>query len=53
MGRLAMADVFLVALYIVTAKGVGLGHVETAWGLYAFTGCILASLVLSHLGQRR
>lgn len=53
MGRLAMADVFLVALYIVTAKGVGLGHVETAWGLYAFTGCILASLALSHLGQRR
>ena len=53
MGRLAMADVFLVALYIVMAKGVGLGHVETAWGLYAFTGCILASLALSHLGQRR
>ena len=53
MGRLAMADVFLVALYIVMAKGVGLGHVETAWGLYTFTGCILASLALSHLGQRR
>ena len=53
MGRLAMADVFLVALYIVMAKGVGLGHVETAWGLYAFTGCILASLALSHFGQRR
>jgi len=28
-------------------KGVGLGHVETAWGLYLFTGCILLSLALS------
>lgn len=47
LGRLAMADVFLVALYIVLAKGVGLATVETAWGLYLFTGCILASLALS------
>ena len=44
LGRLAMADVFLIALYIVVAKGVGVGRVETAWGLYVFTGCILASL---------
>ena len=44
LGRLAMADVFLIALYIVLAKGVGVGRVETAWGLYVFTGCILASL---------
>lgn len=49
MGKLAMADVFLIALYIVIVKGVGLGHVETAWGLYLFTGCIVASLAISHL----
>lgn len=49
MGKLAMADVFLIALYIVIVKGVGLGHVETAWGLYLFTGCIFASLAISHL----
>ncbi|MFN3644151.1 MAG: paraquat-inducible protein A [Gemmobacter sp.] len=47
LGRLAMADVFLAALYIVVAKGVGLARIEVAWGLYAFTACVLASLVLS------
>ncbi|WP_372602821.1 paraquat-inducible protein A [Actibacterium sp.] len=49
LGKLAMADVFLIALYIVLAKGVGVGKVETAWGLYLFTACILASLALSLL----
>lgn len=48
MGKLAMADVFLLAIYIVLAKGAGHVTIETAWGLYLFTGCILASLVLSH-----
>ncbi|WP_435660977.1 paraquat-inducible protein A [Leisingera caerulea] len=46
LGKLAMADVFLIALYITLAKGIGLATIETAWGLYLFTGCILASLVL-------
>jgi len=49
LGKLAMADVFLIALYIVVAKGVGIGTVETAWGLYFFTICILASIVISTL----
>lgn len=52
LGKLAMADVFLVALYIVLSKGVGLGTVEAAWGLYLFTGCILTSLLLSLLEAR-
>lgn len=52
MGKLAMADVFLIALYVVIVKGVGLATVETAWGLYLFTGCILASLAISHLTRR-
>lgn len=47
LGKLAMADIFLLALYIVILKGIGLGRVETAWGLYLFTGCILVSLVIS------
>ena len=47
LGKLAMADIFLIALYIVLAKGVGHATVEGAWGLYLFTGCILASLVIS------
>ncbi|MEM9392537.1 MAG: paraquat-inducible protein A [Pseudomonadota bacterium] len=49
LGRLAMADVFLIALYIVAIKGVGLGRVEVAWGLYFFTALILVSLVLTYL----
>jgi paraquat-inducible protein A len=44
LGKLAMADVFLIALYIVVVKGVGLATIEVAWGLYLFTGLILLSL---------
>ena len=51
-GKLAMADVFLIALYIVVIKGVGVGRVEIAWGLYLFTACILASLAISLLSPR-
>ncbi|HHS94582.1 MAG TPA: paraquat-inducible membrane protein A [Rhodobacterales bacterium] len=53
LGKLAMADVFLVALYIVVIKGMGVGKVETAWGLWFFTGCVLASILISHLTARR
>ncbi|AHD10152.1 paraquat-inducible protein A [Phaeobacter gallaeciensis] len=52
LGKLAMADVFLIALYITLAKGIGYATIETAWGLYLFTGCILASIVLSLLTAR-
>lgn len=48
-GKLAMADVFLIALYIVVIKGIGVGRVETGWGLYMFTACILASIAISAL----
>lgn len=47
MGKLAMADIFLIALYITLSKGIGVGRIETAWGLYLFTACILASLWVS------
>ncbi|WP_234991974.1 paraquat-inducible protein A [Roseisalinus antarcticus] len=53
LGKLAMADIFLVALYIVVAEGVGVGRVEVAWGLYLFSGCILVSLGLSMAASRR
>ena len=46
-GKLAMADIFLIALYITIVKGIGIGRIETAWGLYLFTACILTSLVIS------
>jgi len=53
LGKLAMADVFLIALYITIVKGIGIGRIETAWGLYLFTACILTSLLLSIAEARR
>ncbi|MFV0490784.1 MAG: paraquat-inducible protein A [Pseudorhodobacter sp.] len=47
MGKLSMADIFLIAIYIVVAKGVALTRVETAPGFYLFTLCVVASLGLS------
>jgi hypothetical protein len=35
--------VFLVALYVVIARGVGVGRVEVAWGLWLFTACVVLS----------
>ena len=46
LGKLAMADVFLIAVYVTLAKGIAMGRVETAWGLWLFTGCVLASLAI-------
>ncbi len=51
-GKLAMADVFLIAVYITLAKGLAVGRVETAWGLWLFTACVLASLAISMLTAR-
>lgn len=45
LGKLAMADIFLIALYITLAKGLGIGRLETSWGLYLFTACVLISLL--------
>ena len=42
-----MADVFLIAIYITLAKGMGVGRLEVGWGLYLFTFCVLLSLALS------
>ena len=50
-GRLAMADVFLVAVWIVAFRGLGIGQIAVHWGLYLFTACIIASLVLSLLTE--
>ena len=53
LGKLAMADVFLIAIYIVGAKGIGVGRIETAWGLYLFTACVLGSMTITHLTKRQ
>ena len=52
LGKLAMADIFLIALYIVLVKGMGVGRVETGWGLYLFSACVVAQLCLSFLEMR-
>lgn len=52
MGKLAMADIFILALYIVIAKGIGLGQIEVAWGLYLFTAAVILSLLVSILEGR-
>ena len=52
-GKLSMADVFLIALYIVLVKGVGIGHVASAWGLWLFTGCVLASIWVGFETKRK
>lgn len=46
LGRLAMADIFLIALYVTIFKGIGIGKIEIAWGLYLFTALILTSLLI-------
>ncbi len=51
-GKLAMADIFLIALYITLTKGIGVGRIEVAWGLYLFTFCILSSLLISWKTQQ-
>jgi len=53
LGKLAMADVFLIALYITLAKGIGYVTIEVAWGLYMFTGCILSSITLGLISEKR
>jgi uncharacterized paraquat-inducible protein A len=53
LGKLAMADIFLIALYITLAKGIGLGRIEVAWGLYLFTACILTSLWISWATEKK
>jgi paraquat-inducible protein A len=52
-GKLAMADIFLIALYITLTKGIGVGRIEVAWGLYLFTFCILSSLLISWKTQQK
>ncbi|MCB5411530.1 paraquat-inducible protein A [Pseudogemmobacter faecipullorum] len=53
LGKLAMADVFLIALYVVLAKGAGWLSIETAWGLWLFSFCVLSSLVISACSAAR
>jgi paraquat-inducible protein A len=50
--KFSMLDIFLIAVTIVGLKGVGLGKVETAYGLHAFAGVVLMILALSFWADR-
>lgn len=52
MARLAMADIFILAIWIIIARGIGVGRIETAWGLWLFTGAVMAALAVS-IGEDR
>lgn len=47
LGRLAMADVFLIVVYIAMFKGLNGGTITPQWGLWAYTAAVLGSLMLS------
>ena len=53
LGKLAMADIFLIAIYITVFKGIGVGRIEIAWGLYLFTALILTSILIGWRTERR
>lgn len=53
MGRLSMTDVFLIAIYVLVYKGIGLGAVRIEWGLYAFTALVLSSIWIGWATKRR
>lgn len=53
LGKLAMAEVFILALHIVIAKSIGVWQIEVKWGLYLFTAAVLTSLGISLLAKRK
>jgi uncharacterized paraquat-inducible protein A len=53
LGKLAMADIFLIALYIVLIKGIGMAKIETGWGLYLFSACVISSIALSFFTAKK
>ena len=53
MGRLAMADVFLIALAVAMIKGLDGGTIAIKWGFWAFAGAVLASVALGWVAPGR
>lgn len=47
LSKLAMTEVFLLAVVLVGLKGVGIGTVEVRWGLHLFIAVVLLSLLAS------
>ncbi len=52
-GRLARGEVCLMALDAGSAKGVGVGTIETGWGIYLFTFCVMLSMLITEITKRQ
>lgn len=52
MGKLAMADVFLIALAIAMIKGLDGGTLNVLWGFWVFSGLILTSVMIGFIPKR-
>jgi uncharacterized paraquat-inducible protein A len=50
--KFSMLDVLLIALVIVGLKGVGMGKVSVAYGLYVYAGAVMLVMLLSSWMQR-
>ena len=46
-GKWSCADVFLICLYVMFAKGIGFVGIDIAWGMYLFTGLVVTSMLCS------
>lgn len=51
LSRLSMTDVFLVAFYILAYNGVG--DITPRWGLYFFTGLVVAAIMAGWMTELR
>lgn len=51
MGKLAMADIFIMSLYVVIIKGIGIGEIKISWGLYLFSAAVIFSMLISLMGS--
>jgi len=50
-GKLAMAEIFIIAFTCILIKGVGVGQMEILWGTYLFSLCVIASTIVSYFSK--
>ena len=50
-GKLAMADVFIIAFTCILIKGLSVGKIEILYGTYLFSACIIVSIIISYFSK--
>jgi paraquat-inducible protein A len=53
LSKLSMLDIMLLAVFIIVFKGVGIAVVQVRYGLYVYTGLVVASLIVNVLVTHR